>query len=376
MEHYDILSLITQDVDCQSIVNLITSNKKLYNINTIISLLKNNLYHRTGLLLKDSNLEDLILLCLGIDKIKIYGFGDFLLFRAISGIIYQINKDYQIKKIDINDDIRHIEPGFAQILFLSKSGNVYYIAEDDEITFRSVLNRERVEVAHQFKLIKGAEYIAGHDGILYFIKNGLLYDYEIDYHDLRRTYKPKILSKINTFDKIFVDPEYDATYLLDKKGDVYFMGEDGYDVWGFDGGIHIPIALNITNISDIALGREHGLMLTTTGEVFGFGSNKFGQLGLDEEIKSSDYRLLFKNIKAIAVEQLTSYFITDEGDVYRCGYITKDKFFYQPILVEELHEIVQIAAAEIGTLCLDKYGDIFIVNGEEVKVLDVNVYEL
>lgn len=375
MEHYDILSLITQDVDCQSIVNLITSNKKLYNVDTIIGLLKNNLYHRTGLVLKNATLEDLILLCLGIDKIKIYGFGDFLLFRAVSGTIYQINKNYQIKKIQLKDDIRQIEPGFDQILFLSKAGNVYYINQDNEITFRSVLNKEQIDVPHQFNRIKEANYIGGHDGILYFIKNGLLYEYEIDYLNLNRTYNPKLLSKISTFTKIFVDPEYDTTYLLDTEGNVYFIGEDGYDVWGFDGGINIPIPLNIANVVDIALGREHGLMLTVDGEVYGFGSNIFGQLGLGE-IKSTKYRLLFKNIKAISAEQLTSYFLTNDANVYRCGYITKNKDFYQPNLIEELSDIVQIASSEIGTLCLDKYGDIFIVNGEEIKGLDINVYEL
>lgn len=377
MEYQDILSLITQDIDCQSIINFIISNKKLYNINTIKNLLKNNLYHRTGLILRNATLEDLIILCQGIDKIKIYGFGDFLFVRCIYGNIYKINVDLQRELLETTEDIRQIEPGFDQILFLTKNGQVGYLdIPSEEVTHRTILHKEYIAMPHFFKNIDHATDIAGKDGLIYFLKNGYLYEYDIDYSNLKRNNHPILLSKLNTFSKIFIDPEYDALYLLNNENAVYFMGEDGYQVWGLgEDRIDIPIPLNITDIIDIALGREHGLMLTAAGQVYGFGSNYFGQLGLGKVDKVNYKKLDLDSVKAITVDDLTSYFLMDNGDIYQCGYISEEKNLYYPTIITELENIVQIAASAIGTLCLDKYGEIFIIIGEKMKSLKFNIYQ-
>lgn len=371
MEHQDILKLITQNVDCQSIVNLLRSNSKLYNINTITNLLKNNLYNRTGLILKDATLEQLIILCQGIEKIKIEGFGNFLVVKNIAGSIYKFDEQYQAQRIDIAEEVIQIDPGFDQILFLTKSGQVYYLDAPGEITHRTVLHKEYSNMPHLFRNIKHAEFITGRNGYVYFLNKGLLYEYTIDYQNLKRNNNPTLLSKLNTFSKIFIDPEYDAIYLLDINNQVYFMGEDGYDVWEFeDERIDTPIPLNINNIVDIALGREHGLFLTVEGEVYSFGSNYFGQLGLGK-VKHSKLILLpnFPNIKQIVAGDLSSYFLDNEGHVYKTG----DKINYFTKI--DLEDIVQIATSALGTMCLNKYGEIFIINGE-TKLLDFNVYDV
>jgi hypothetical protein len=80
--------MMVLDINCQDIINHLRTNSKLYDIPRIITLLKNNLHNRTVLILKNTTLQELITLCQNIDKIKIYGFGSFLLIRSIYGIIY------------------------------------------------------------------------------------------------------------------------------------------------------------------------------------------------------------------------------------------------------------------------------------------------
>lgn len=42
------------------------------------------------------------------------------------------------------------------------------------------------------------------------------------------------------------------------------------------------------DVADVAVGEGHVVVLTTTGEVFGIGSNGSGQLGLGEGVEGVD----------------------------------------------------------------------------------------
>lgn len=78
---------------------------------------------------------------------------------------------------------------------------------------------------------------------------------------------------------------------------------------------------DITNIISIAIGRLHGLMLTIRGEVYAFGNNKYGQLGLGDNDDREDMVLIpnLSNIIAIAVGYEHSLILTDNEEVYAFG---------------------------------------------------------
>lgn len=49
-----------------------------------------------------------------------------------------------------------------------------------------------------------------------------------------------------------------------------------------------PVVVEEYDVADVGVGEGHVVVLTTTGEVFGIGSNGSGQLGLGEEVEAVD----------------------------------------------------------------------------------------
>ena len=41
-------------------------------------------------------------------------------------------------------------------------------------------------------------------------------------------------------------------------------------------------------MSELALGKDHALLLTTESQLYSFGSNQYGQLGLAKSIKNEE----------------------------------------------------------------------------------------
>ncbi|KAL8817695.1 MAG: hypothetical protein Q9223_003525 [Gallowayella weberi] len=54
--------------------------------------------------------------------------------------------------------------------------------------------------------------------------------------------------------------------------------------------VHLVDIGESSDIEDVAVGDDHLVVLTTSGEVWGYGSNDFGQLGLGPGVKSTDAR--------------------------------------------------------------------------------------
>eukprot|EP01083_Nonionella_stella_P202121 738710_1 len=92
----------------------------------------------------------------------------------------------------------------------------------------------------------------------------------------------------------------------------------------------IQIAPDITDnineqIIDIQSSSKHTLFLTINGNVYGYGNNESGQLGLGKNINRShiDTPTLISfeyKIKAIACGELHSLFINEHGTLLVCGY--------------------------------------------------------
>ena len=76
---------------------------------------------------------------------------------------------------------------------------------------------------------------------------------------------------------------YDHSLILTNDGQVYAFGNNEYGQLGVKGFIEISL-LNICNISQISAGYKCSLALTDHGQVYGFGLNNCGQLGLHDYI--------------------------------------------------------------------------------------------
>lgn len=119
--------------------------------------------------------------------------------------------------------------------------------------------------------------------------------------------------------------------------------------------------------NNISLGSAHSLILNDRGEVYSFGDNFRGQLGLDHHDNISIPTFVMKNIIEISAGYYHSLLLTEECQVYsfghnECGQLglgdIGDRLV--PILIAHLKNIVQISGGGYHSLMLNNLGKVHI----------------
>jgi len=89
--------------------------------------------------------------------------------------------------------------------------------------------------------------------------------------------------------------------------------------------INVPL-LKGEKVKAVSAGRVHSLILTSSGRVFSMGNNGYGQCGRpiienEDYIKVQEVHLLeMEGISKIACGQDHSFFLTDKGELFSCGW--------------------------------------------------------
>lgn len=117
---------------------------------------------------------------------------------------------------------------------------------------------------------------------------------------------------------------------------------------------------------DVACGQYFTMVLTRTGDIYAWGDNKHGQLGVDcNEIGFScvplKLRWNFGLIKMIATGWTHSSALTEDGRIFSWGRATygqlgcgiKDRLIWEPKAVENSHKICQLALGSEHNVALD-----------------------
>lgn len=162
----------------------------------------------------------------------------------------------------------------------------------------------------------------------------------------------------------------------------------------------IPIGENLDFI-DLALGARHTMILDSNGDVWVFGDNSFGQLGILEEVSNRNKIFgtptkidasYFNNEKVvqIAASEYTSYALTETGDVYAWGTDyqgqlvigddhdiellgTTEKMINYPVKTR-FSDVVSIKARSenVGVMTTDQ--KVFVAGSNTLKQLGVSSY--
>lgn len=115
-----------------------------------------------------------------------------------------------------------------------------------------------------------------------------------------------------------------------ESGDLLSWGHNGYCQLGNGNNTHglVPCSLSSSymhQVVEVACGSHHSLALTGTGEVFAWGQNNCGQVGLGSTTNQPTPRKVTSGIGgrrcvAIACGQTSSMAVLDNGEVYGWGY--------------------------------------------------------
>ena len=173
------------------------------------------------------------------------------------------------------------------------------------------------------------------------------------------------------------------TIILKEHGEILVFGSNRYGQLGLSSSrIRVPTPLLVINkhVIQIACGDMHTLILTLDGQVFSFGSNKYGQLGLDHncnnkypelynhkyyqkinQTKTSKFiiKIACGGFHSIIVANNYEIFVFGRNDAGQLG-LDHNGVQYSPTLLMKNENINKIICGWGHTIMLNDNGQVFV----------------
>eukprot|EP01129_Flabellula_baltica_P017582 TRINITY_DN9786_c0_g1_i2.p1 TRINITY_DN9786_c0_g1~~TRINITY_DN9786_c0_g1_i2.p1 ORF type:complete len:773 (+),score=119.04 TRINITY_DN9786_c0_g1_i2:17-2335(+) len=160
---------------------------------------------------------------------------------------------------------------------------------------------------------------------------------------------------------------------LDKNGRVYVWGKNDYGQTGLGMGeeiITVPTIIpTLENVKTIVSGQNYSMTISHSGEVFVWGRNNYGQLGLGHK---TDFSTPVKNdiLSNMVIDSLQCGYnhsiLNSDGEVYAWGRgdygrlgLGDTNSCDVPTRIEELSDVVIACGGAFHSLAVNKDGDIF-----------------
>lgn len=138
------------------------------------------------------------------------------------------------------------------------------------------------------------------------------------------------------------------------------------------------------NISKVACGSKHTLAIDRNGLAISFGCGEHGEIGHGD----SDIRMLPTRIESLEKDQkvitqlacgsIHSCLITDDGEVWLCGFgeyfaNESQRFFYTPKKIEMPEPMTQISCGQSHNVVLSATGDVYVWGSGEYGQLGYGI---
>lgn len=162
---------------------------------------------------------------------------------------------------------------------------------------------------------------------------------------------------------------------LNSKGEVYGFGRNDMGQLGLgdEQTVYKP-SLILSNIVQVLASYHYSLCIRDDGCVYGFGINSYGQLGFEERFVRYTPELIpnFENIRQVVGCKEFSVFLTKTGQVYVARPNTPDEVcrygVNKPIHVESLNNIVQVSCGQSQCLCLTDEGQVYAFGNSIINI--------
>ena len=243
-------------------------------------------------------------------------------------------RDYykSFKQIGTDTNWKFVSAGYAHALGINEKGELYGWGLNRN--YQLGLGSDSIDkVFYPTKIGKESNWVyasAGTDISFAINSKGELYSWGTDifgalglgYGAYRRNIPSRIGYDSNWF-KVSTNRYY--AIAINTKGELFSWGNNSSGVLGLGNSNNYPIPKRVgsdSNFFEIAAGREHGLAVKSTGELYGWGSNVYGELGIGG-IKLSGYMptRIGKNSNWISVTagNSSSMALTSNGELYSFG---------------------------------------------------------
>ena len=175
-----------------------------------------------------------------------------------------------------------------------------------------------------------------------------------------------------------VSAGYDHSLLLDVEGNVWAFGANGYGQLGLglsaSSTVKVPTKVALPPIAEIAAGNQFSLFLDKEGFVWGCGSNANAGCLESDTVRVNPHKILFlPKIVSISAEANGS-FITDAGDLYSTHYgqmmfSPTHKPLKQAVVI--CNDVVAVASGMGSQLILDYTFDVYLRNTKVIKPIKI-----
>ena len=194
-----------------------------------------------------------------------------------------------------------------------------------------------------------------------------------------------IFKEMSLADVIQIESYNDSsgtTFFLTSNGQVYSLDASNFN---YDSSSAKTEQISgLSNIVKISAGTSHLLALDKQGNVFGYGDNSDGELGMDRDsypfLSTPEQITQLQDVVDISAGSEFSIVVDKNGSVYSFGgsgcntslytcddnetqlgfYDTNNtQFFDNPIKINSLHDIISADSGEGFTVVVDKNGDVY-----------------
>ncbi|XP_063703150.1 probable E3 ubiquitin-protein ligase HERC4 isoform X2 [Culicoides brevitarsis] len=225
--------------------------------------------------------------------------------------------------------------GLNHTLFLLEDGQLFACGSNDHGNLGFEFSKKRPHIISALKDYPITAVAAGAKHSLAINEWGQVFSWgsnelsQLGYDTENDIVTPKIIRSLATKHVIQVSCGQFHSLALTNSGDLYAWGANGYGQLGLgmtSEKVSKPTlikSLQGVPIAFICCGANHSFAVTKSGAVFGFGKNLFGQLGLNDTV-SRQFPTQLKTLRSIGVCYIAagddfSVFLTRDGGVFTCG---------------------------------------------------------
>lgn len=223
------------------------------------------------------------------------------------------------KVVELLEGIVQIAAGPSYALAVARDGTVYSFGSGSNFCLghgdpqnehqpRAILSFRRKGI-HVVRVSAGDEHVVALDSGGYVYTWGKGYCGALGHGDEIDKTTPSLLSSLKNHMAVQVCASKRKTFVLVDNGSVYAFGWMGFGSLGFtDRGVSDKVtrprildSLRAHHISQISTGLYHTVVITSRGQIFGFGDNERAQLGHDSLRGCLEPTEIFVNETAIAL---------------------------------------------------------------------------